>query len=370
MAEILVLANDCTTLLHFRTELLSHLVSKGYQVTLALPQDKRNQAFLEMGCTLEPVSLDRFGRNPWRDIALLFKYLTVIRRLRPAVVLTYTAKPNIFGGIACRITNTPYICNVTGLGITFQNEGPAKWLMIRLQRQGFHGSHRVFFQNGANMAFMRKHRVVSNNAAILPGSGVNLELNRAEPYPPEGESIRFITVSRIRHDKGFDELLEAIDRIRRLGYMPEFHLVGWYEEVSYQADIDRLVAEGFLVNHGSVPQKEVRRLLAYCHCLIHPSHHEGMANAILEAGAIARPCLVSDIPGCREAVEPGVNGYLFHAKGVDSLCDAIVKFLELPYERKAMMGKKGRAKVEAGFDREIVVNRYTDEIAKILKERP
>lgn len=367
MADILVLANDYTTLLHFRMELLSKLISIGHKVVISLPAHELNKAFVKLGCRVENISLDRFGMNPLRDFRLLLQYLFLIRRLKTNIVLTYTAKPNIYGGIACRLCHVPYICNVTGLGANFQSENLIKRLMLSLQKIAYRKATRVFFQNGSNLRYFADRRIVTKNAEQLPGSGVNLVTHSLEPYPALDGKIRFITVSRVRQDKGFDELFAAIRTCSKVYNNLEFHLAGWYEDDTYREKIERITAECPVIYHGSVSQEEVHRLISNCHCLILPSYHEGMANTLLEAAAAGRPCLASDIPGCREAVEDGVTGSLFKVKDADSLRDAILSFIRLPDELKQEMGQEGRKKMESEFDRRFVVDKYLETIDDALK---
>ncbi|HQA98577.1 MAG TPA: glycosyltransferase, partial [Clostridia bacterium] len=174
--------------------------------------------------------------------------------------------------------------------------------------------------------------------------------------------LRFITVARVRKDKGMDELLEAIRQLSADDPGMEFHLVGAYEEDSYREIIETAVNSMSLFYHGAVSRPEVHALIASSHCLIHPSYHEGMANSLLEAAAAGRPCLASDIPGCREAVEDGKTGYLFEARSAESLVNAIRKFASLPQAAREQMGISGRWKMEKEFDRRKVIAAYLDSI--------
>lgn len=368
MSRVLILANDNSTIYDFRRELLQRLIEAKYDVIISLPAHERNKMFKEMGCTIIETPISRFGTNPIKEILSIKNYVSLIREVSPNVVLTYTAKPNIYGSLACQICNVPYINNITGLGSVFQTENLIKKIMIVLQKKAYKKSQCVFFQNSSNKQYFEKSNIVGTNTDLLPGSGVNLELHQFEPYPKYNGKIRFISVSRVRKDKGFDELFEAIDAISKKTDNIEFHIVGWYEDDDYKEKLDFMQKNYPVIYHGSKSQEEVHSLIAECHCLIHPSHHEGMANVILEASATGRPCMASDIPGCREAIEDGRTGFLFDVKNNDSLIDAIEKFMNLTYHQKVEMGILGRKKMELEFDREIVVNRYLEEIKKVIVE--
>lgn len=200
---------------------------------------------------------------------------------------------------------------------------------------------------------------------MLPGSGVNLSLHKFEEYPENEKKVRFIIVSRVRKDKGFDEMFDAIKEVSKDHKHVEFHIVGWYEDDNYKIKIDEMVEQYPVIYHGTQTQEKVHELIKGSHCLIHPSHHEGMANVLLEAEAAGRPCIASDIPGCREAIENGKTGFLFKPQNSESLIKAIEEFLQLTHQRKVEMGISGRKKMEAEFDRQIVVQRYLEEISKI-----
>lgn len=368
MSRVLILANDNSTIYNFRRELFQRLIEAKYDVIISLPAHERNKLFKEMGCTIIETPISRFGTNPIKEVLSIKNYVSLIKKISPDVVLTYTAKPNIYGSLACQICNVPYINNITGLGSVFQTENLIKKIMLILQKKAYKKSQCVFFQNLSNKEYFHKRKIVGTNTDLLPGSGVNLDLHQFESYPKDDGKIRFISVSRVRKDKGFDELFEAVKVVSKLTENIEFHIVGWYEDSDYKEKLDFMQKNYPVIYHGSKSQEEVHMLIAKCHCLIHPSHHEGMANVILEASATGRPCMASDIPGCRDAIDDGRTGLLFDVKNSDSLISAIKRFMNLNYDNKLEMGILGRKKMEAEFDRQIVVERYIKEINKVIGE--
>jgi galacturonosyltransferase len=365
MADILILANDHGTLYNFRRELLARLIVEGHQVTISVPRNPGNHYFVTMGCKLDESPLSRSGLNPIKELQLWIHYVRLIKKLKPQVVLTFTAKPNVFGSLACQFCNVPYINNVTGLGSMLQEETLVKRVIEWLQKLAYRKSSHVFFQNLANRQYFLEKKIVGENSSVLPGSGVNLTKHSLEPYTPDG-TIRFIVVSRLRQDKGYDELFEAIKEISGKGYPAEFHIVGGVEEKKYLPMIEEMLENFPVIYHGSKTQEEVQKLIADSHCLIHPSWHEGMANVILEAAATGRPCLASNIPGCSEAIENGKTGFLFEVKNQLNLANTIIRFIDLSLDQKVKMGESGRTKIEKSFDRKIVVNKYINKINKVL----
>lgn len=364
MPRVLIFANDNSTIYNFRRELLRQMVADGFDVTVALPVHERNKAFRNLGCVVVETPLSRFGTNPVAELATLIRFVSVIRQTKPDVVLTYTAKPNTYGGLAAQLCRVPYIATVTGLGAVFQSDSPLRRISAFLQRLAFRKAQKVFFQNSDNLATFQRLSIVKVQTDVLPGSGVNLDLHRLEPYYSEKGRTRFITVSRIRQDKGYDELFDAIRRIGAAHGDVEFHIVGWYEDESYREVVEQMQANHRVIFHGDVSQERVHELMAASHCLIHPSHHEGMPNAVLEASAAGIPSIVSDIPGCRDAIDDGVTGLLHTVRDSDALCAKLERFLSTDWETRRQMGLAARRKMETEFDRERVVDRYVGEIRR------
>ena len=363
--RILVISNDFTTIWHFRSELMQRLVEDGYDVTVALPNDERNVRLSDIGCRIEDLSLSRFGTNPITDLKTLMSILRIIRKIKPQMVLTYTAKPNIYGGIAARLKRIPYVANVTGLGSNFQKKSVIGSIMLSLQRIAYKKADTVFFQNQSNLEFFKNKKVVRSNCELLPGSGVNLQENPFEEYP-EHQILKYVTIARIRRDKGYDELFELIRRVSENNIPAEFHVVGWYEDDSYRDVVEEMMRDHGVIFHENMPHDQVHALITSCDCLIQPSHHEGMSNVVLETAATGRPCIVSDIPGCREGVENEVTGYCFTVKDSRDLYDKFVRMNGLSYEERAAMGKAARKKMEKEFDRNIVIEKYIEKIKKAV----
>ncbi len=364
--KILFLANNDSGLYKFRRELLETLVQE-HEVSFCVPPGEYVSAIQALGCRYIPCDLlDRHGTNPLKELKLLGFYRRILRQLRPDVVFTYTIKPNVYGGLACAGLRIPYIANVTGLGVSLENKGVLQTVTKTLYRFGLWKARRVFFQNKSNREFMIKNRIVTRNWCDLPGSGVNLEQHRFEAYPAETDSPVFTTIGRIMKDKGIDELLQAARAIKKEYPQVIFRLIGSFEE-NYQEIIRAAAREGIL--EYIEPQNDIHPFMKESHAILHPSYHEGMSNVCLEGAATGRPILASDIPGCRETFEEGVSGIGFRPRDPLSLEAAIRRFLALPYEARKAMGAAGRKKVEAEFDRKLVIRAYLDAIADLNTRR-
>lgn len=354
--KILILTNNLIGLFSFRKEVVEALKNLGYEVVISAPVDTKKEYFEQIGCKLIDTQFDRKGMNPIKDLGLMLFYRRLIKTERANVVLSYTIKPNLYGGMACQLCKVPQIANITGLGTAVENPGVLQKLTILLYKVGLQKTQIVFFQNKANEEFCDKHNMVKGRTILLPGSGVNLQYHAYKEYPPKEEPIRFIFISRLMREKGIEEYLSAAEIIKERHPSTEFYILGACED-DYEKRVVELQKKG-IVNYFGL-QPDVRPYIEKIHCTVHPSFYpEGMSNVLLESCATGRPIITTNRPGCGEIVEDGHNGYVVKAKNVDDLVNAIEKFLQLPYEQKRMMGIEGRRKVEREFDRNIVVDAY------------
>nr|WP_289037953.1 glycosyltransferase family 4 protein [uncultured Allobacillus sp.] len=361
--KILVLANFGMGLYNFRKELLEELIKQDNEVYISLPDDEYVPKLEKIGCKFIDTHLERRGTNPLSDFKLLLNYVGLIKRVKPDVVLTYTIKPNVYGGIACAITKTPFITNITGLGTSVENKGLIQKITLMLYKLGLRKASCVFFQNQANRRFFEDNRIVKSKTRLVPGSGVNLEQHKSEEYPMHDEKVRFLFIGRIMKAKGIEELFEAAKLVKEKYPHVQFDLIGGTEE-NYNQKIDELEGLDIIRYHGQ--QSDVHSFIRKSHATILPSYHEGLANVLLESASSGRPVLASRVPGCIETYEDGLTGFGFEAMDVDSLVDAIIKFVNLPYDEKREMGMAGRRKMENEFDRNIVINAYLQEINTIM----
>ncbi len=364
--RILILVNDYKTITNFRLELLEFLLEQKQEVFVSVPANEKNEIFKRLGCIVCENDMTRHGTNPLAEMKQISNYRKLMKKIKPDVVLTYTIKPNMYGSVAAKRLKIPVISTVTGVGSTMQGSGIKQKLMLKLLAGTMKDNDVIFFQNEGNKELYIQHGVVGKETAILPGSGVNLEKHNYVDYPAENGKVKFIIVSRLRTDKGYDELFEAIEVLKERADV-EFHIVGWYEEEKYKIKMEQMQTNNVVIFHGEKTQEEVHELIAQCHCLIHPSYHEGMSNVLMEASATGRLCLASDIPGCREIIDDGQTGYTFAVKDAGAVVEAIEKVMLLTPEQRAEYGRQARRKMEQEFDRTIVVAAYHDKIKELRK---
>lgn len=365
--KVLLLGNHGFVIYNFRKELIKELLGKGYEVYISLPKDDKVQTMVDWGCKFIETNVDRRGTNPVTDLKLIINYVKLLKKVKPDVVLTYTIKPNLYGGLACRLLNIPCLNNITGLGSGFSKSSILKNFLSFLYKISLKKSYCVFFQNTEDMNTILESNIIKGHYELIPGSGVNLNEFNYKEYPSE-DKITFLFIGRIMKDKGIDQYLEAAKVIKQKYPNTIFNLVGFVEKTQphYNNMIQHYQNEGYINYLGY--QSDVKPFIEESNCIIQPSHGgEGLSNVLLETAATGRVLFASDIPGCRETIDEGHNGYTFEAKNTNHLVEKIEKFIKLPYEKKVKMGKNSRLKVEKEFDRNIVINAYMKKINRICE---
>lgn len=357
--RILIICNCASGLYDFRGMLIRSLIEENCGVSAIVPQtddkhEKVSESELELhNCKLIHIPMERRGLNPIQDLKLLKAYLAVIRRDKPDLVISYTIKPNIYGGIACQILHVPYAANITGLGTAFQNAGLLRKFVTILYKIALRQAKVVFFENEENRQILLDAGIIRpEQSCLLNGAGVDLEEFSYQPYPTDQSATRFLFIGRVMREKGVDELFAAMKKLRMDGVACSLDILGGFDE-DYSAMIEAYEQEGWLKYWGY--QDDVRPFIANCHCFVLPSWHEGMANTNLECAASGRPVITSNIHGCMEAVEDGVTGFLCEKQNVESLYQAMKGFCELSLEEKQNLGRRGRERMEMHFDKSLVV---------------
>ena len=336
------------------------LILASNEVYISLPDGGFVPELVQIGCRFIDTPVDRRGMNPVRDAKLFRRYRKMLRAVMPDLVLTYTVKPNVYGGLACRMARVPYVVNITGLGSALENGGLLRKFVLALYRPALAGAKTVFFENAGNRDDLVATGVVPQGRdAVLHGAGVNLDDFPCAAYPQDAP-LRFLFVGRVMHEKGVDELFYAAKQMKQeYGDGVEFHFVGSFEE-SYKPLMDELEQSGIVKYHGY--QSDMRPFYAMSGCVVLPSYHEGMSNVRLEAASAGRPLITSAIPGCMEAVEDGVSGYLCESRNAEALLISLRRFAQLTPEERRDMGLAGRRRMEALFDKKAVVARTLEYI--------
>lgn len=364
MKRVAILVNHVVDVYNLRKELVEQLLTDGYEVYISSPNGERIVDLVAMGCHFINTPISRRGTNIFEDFKLLSHYKKIMKEVKPDIVLTYSIKPNIYGGMVSDSLKIPYIANITGLGTPVEHESILQKIIIILYKIAFKNVNCVFFQNFENMQFFEDHNIAIKKRKLIPGSGVNLKEFSVLDYPST-KTVEFLFIARIMKEKGIDQYLEAAKYIREKYPYTRFHILGFCEE-EYEDKLKKLQKMSDIIYHGM--QSDVRKFLKITHCTIHPSYYpEGMSNVLLESAACGRPIITTNRSGCKEIIDDGINGYIVEQKNSKDLIEKIEKFLNLDFDTKKRMGLAGREKVEKEFDRKIVVDAYLIEIKNSLE---
>lgn len=360
--HILLTGNTTFTLANFREGLIRRLLADGHRVTIVAPPDEYVGKIRALGCDFVPLQMDRNGTSPIDEARLLFSIFNVCRRANPDIVFSYTIKNNIYGGIACRGLEIPFVPNVTGLGPAFNTTGPLNRTLRALCRIAFRKARNVFFQNSSDLElFTGSDLVPKDRARLLPGSGVDLNRFVATPLPDNGDGVRFLLVARLLWDKGIGIYADAARKVQEVFPQARFQLLGPLDPDSKsgvsQSRLDEWIAEGVVEYLGST--HDVLPFLQAAHCVVLPSYYrEGTPRSLLEAGAVGRPIITTDMPGCRNVVVEHESGFLATPRDADQLAAACEAFLKLDPQTQATMGAASRRHIAQYYDEEIVIDAY------------
>lgn len=370
---IAILTNNDDDIYCFRKELIEDIIDAGYEMLISCPDGEKFELMKHIEYRYDNPDIDRRGTNIVADIKLFFHYFKLFVKHKPSVVLTYTAKPNVYAGIAAYLLGIPCISNVTGFGSVLNESGFKQKLIMSIFKFALRRSTCVMFQNSTNMKLAEESGMVKGEHKLIPGSGVNTDRYPLQPYPDggngkDGEKVVFNYIGRILHDKGIDDYIEAAKRIKAEYPNTEFNMLGFIEptEMYYEDLLAKLGAKDIIKYRGSL--KNIKTLVAASHATIHPSTYgEGMSNVLLESASSGRPIISTDNPGCMETFINGETGLIYHGGDVDALCERIKEFLALPNEERKAMGEKGREYIKKNFSRDIVIKAYLEKINYLCK---
>lgn len=362
MSRILFLVNEDVVIYNFRLEIVQKFLDMGVEVYISCPYGIKLERLKEMGAIIVDIYIDRRGTNLFSDSKLIKAYKKLIQKTHPDLVLSYTVKPNIYGAIACKKNNVPIVTTITGLGNGIHNGGIIEKILIFLYRRTFKTVNKVFFQNEEDFSYFKKHKLLNGDYEIIPGSGVNLTKFHYLSYP---KTISFLFAARVMKQKGIEEFLNAASFIKKANPAVMFEVCGSCDP-EYKEIIKKYKDSGVINYYG-----QVTNLIDYYKnnaCIVLPSYHEGMSNTLLEAASCGRPLIASNVCGCKEIIDDGVNGYLCEPKSPLSLIGAIEKFMLLSLDERKKMGSLSRQKVESHFDRNYVIDKYVDAFKKYRKK--
>jgi len=370
--KIALVANTTWNISNFRKNILKALHEAGYDLIVIAPIDE-NIDYLEDYPYVKhlPLScLSRKGINPINDLLLIWELSRKYKEEKIDLVIHYTIKPNLYGSFAARFLRLANISAITGLGYTFIHNGLINRLSTFLYRIALQSNNMVIFENQDDrILFLRKKLVKSDQAISVKGCGVNIDYFKPRPKVEQIDALIFTFVGRLLYDKGITEFVEVAKRIRKIYPKVKFWILGEIDTQNPAAikekELSTWVENQFIEYKGFV--KDVRPYLAETDCVILPSYREAIPRAIQEGMAMGKPVITTDVPGCREAVEDGKNGFLVPVQNVDILFERVKQMIELPPEIRLAMGSYGRQKVLNEFDDRLIANQFVEVIKLVLQ---
>ncbi len=362
--KVVITINTAWNIYNFRRGLIKALQDEGIEVIAVSPKDEYSAMVKSLGCKHYPIKMENKGTNPFNDYKLYRTLLKIYERIQPDCILHYTIKPNIYGTLAAKKLGIPVINNVSGLGTIFLHNHPLFKVARSLYKVAFKHPKRVFFQNCDDLKLFLDYGLIKKEiTAVLPGSGVNIneliynEVNKKS-------SFTFLMLARVLFDKGIQEYIDACKLLKAKKYEFEAQLAGSIDEISTMGVPKSTISEwhkkGIINYLGEV--KNVSELIISCQCVVLPSYREGTPKSLLEAGAIGRPIIATNVPGCRDVVIHNENGYLCDVKSPNSLADMMEKMLLADENTLKSFGERSRKLIEEKFDERIVIRKYLEVI--------
>ena len=365
--KIAIVINTSWNIYNFRLGMIKEFLNDGHEVVAIAPKDDYSQKLIDEGCTYMDLPMQNKGVNPLKDFSLFLRMRNIYKKSDADIFLQYTIKPNIYGTMAASSIGKPVINNVSGLGTIFIRENLISKIGKTLYRFSFKYAQKVFFQNRDDLQLFISSKIIKlNQATIIPGSGIDLQ--KFVPSYNESRNLRFVMASRLIKDKGIYEYVEAAQIIKKKFTEVQFTLCGFIEEESGLGvslkEIENWQLDGIINYVGSTD--DIRKVYKSHDVVILPSYREGTPKSLLEAAAMAKPIITTNVPGCKEVVKQGINGFLCKMKDGDSLANAIEKIISLQPEERKLMGGRGRELMEEKFDQKIVIDQYKKTIKEVL----
>ena len=370
MKTIIISSNTSWSICNFRLNLIRTLKEKGYKVVIVAPYDKYAD-LLKEEFEYHDIFINPKGTNPIEDLKTLWQYYRVYKRIKPQLAFHYTIKPNIYGTLAAKLNNTVSIAVTTGLGYAFINENIVSKIVKMMYKFSLKYAYQVWFLNRDDENIFIKNNIINKEKSfVLPGEGI--DTTKFEPIKIEKKdnTFRFLLIARMLWDKGIGEYVEAAKIVKQKYTNVEFLLLGPTGVDNPTAiskeQIQKWVDEGIVKYLGVTD--DVRNEIAKADCIVLPSYREGTSRVLLESAAMTKPIITTNVPGCKEVVDDGVNGYLCKVKNAKDLADKMRKMINLSEEERIKMGKAGREKVINEFDEKIVINKYLRTIEEFFEK--
>lgn len=368
MKKIVISSNTSWNIYNFRLNLIREIKKRGYKVIVVSPYDKYSD-LLKKEFDYYDVFLNNKSINPLDDLKTIINYFNIYKEIKPDLALHFTVKPNIYGNMACKLLHIKTINNISGLGSAFIRDNFITKIVKTLYKFSLKNSSKIFFQNEDDLnLFVNLNIIKKNKADIIPGSGVDIEKFKPVNCKKKNDIFTFLMVSRVVKDKGVLEYLEACKLLKEKGYKIECQLIGSFyldNPTAISKEYIKKYEEKDIITYLGVTDN-IKDIIAKADCIVLPSYREGTSRVLLESASMAKPIITTNVPGCKEVVDDGLNGFLCEVKNAKDLADKMEKMLNLSEEERNAMGQKGREKIIKEFDEKIVISKYLNTIEELV----
>ncbi len=372
MKRVAIVSNSAFNIYNFRLNLANFIRDRGYEIFFVAPKDEFTSKIVKEGYFIEDVFINPKGNNPLEDKKTIDDFKTIYEKYKPDLILNYTIKPNIYSSLAANSLQIPVINTVTGLGTVFIEESFVTDLVKILYKIAFKRAYKIFFQNFYDMDFFIKNSIVKKEkATVVAGSGVDTVRFSPKEKNKNLDKFVFLFIGRVIKDKGVIEYIKAAEILKKKYKNVEFQILG-----SLNAENKTLISRKKMydmINSGAVTYLgssfRVEEVIRNCDCVVLPSYREGLPKSLLEGASMQKPLIATNVVGCRDVVEDGVNGLLCEVKDHLSLAGACEKMFLMDRKKREAMGRRAREIVLERFDEKIIYNKYIQEIEKIVPVR-
>lgn len=368
--KVLIFLNTSWWIYNFKKNLVLSYLSAGYEVHAMAPYDEYSEKLRELGCKYHDIKLEGKSRNPFKELALLRRTSQMLKQISPDIVLNFTIKPNVYGTLAAHKLGIACINNFAGLG-TLPDQGISGKLLFRnLLKISQKKAGWIYVANKEDHNYLvRKNIIPSAKSRAIPGTGVDLKEFPLVPLVKSDKTI-ILLLARMIYPKGVEDLVKAADILAKTNDA-NFEVILLGEK---GVDNPHAIPEAKLIDFDSrkyisyhEKTDHVLPFLHKAHIIVLPSYYrEGLPKSLLEALASGRPVITTQIPGCKETVREGINGFYCKAQSPESLAGAMRSFIQLPFEKKVRFGQESRRLAEEKFDEQIIIREYLQKTNEIL----
>jgi glycosyltransferase involved in cell wall biosynthesis len=345
------------------------IIKNDYQLIVVAPKDKFIDKILTMNCNYIDINIDNQGSNPIVDLKLVYSLYKIYKDISPDIIIHYTIKPNIYGSFAARLSKKISLSIIPGLGYTFINDNITSQIAKLLYKLALKTVYEVWFLNNDDSnTFIENQLVDKSKVKVINGEGINTTKYKLN-FMNKPDNIIFLMIARVLKDKGIYEYIESIRILKKQYPSIEFQLLGSVDAQNPTA-IDKQEVEEWvenkLINYLGTTN-DVRPYIEKATCIVLPSYREGLSMSLMEAASMSKPIIASNITGCKELIDDGINGYLCEVRNVKDLADKMEMMIKLSEDERKIIGQAGRDKMVKEFNEKIVIDKYLNSIKEILK---